>query len=171
MELASLEGSENNFAHLYEPGELVLSDERVLLVEPPEVSGRIIRPGREVKVNGRISARVEVACDRCLKVIELPIETEFKLEYVTTEDYQTFHAAELTEEELTLSVFDGEVIDIDEIVREQLLLAVPSHALCQTNCKGFCPVCGINKNLVDCSCDLSEIDLRWAALKGLVNGK
>ena len=171
MGLASLEGSENKFAHLYEPGELVLNDERVRLIEPPKVSGRIIRPGREVKVKGRISGCVEVECDRCLKLIQLPIETEFNLEYVTTEEYQGFHAAELTEEDLTLSVFDGEVIEIDEIVREQLLLAVPSHALCQTSCKGFCPDCGVDKNLVDCGCEAAEIDLRWAALKGLVNGK
>jgi uncharacterized protein len=171
IELASLEGSENKFVHLYEPGELVLNDERVRLIESPEVSGRIIRPGRGVKVNGRISGCVEVECDRCLKLIRMPIATEFKLEYVTTEEYQTFHAAELREEELTLSVFDGEVIDIDEMVREQVLLAVPSHVLCQTNCKGFCPVCGVDKNLVDCSCEVSGIDLRWAALKELVKGE
>ena len=171
MELSSLEGSENKFVHLYEPGELVLNDERVRLIESPEVSGRILRPGRGIKVNGRIAGCVEFECDRCLRLIRLPIETEFKLEYVTTAEYQTFHAAELTEEELNLSVFDGEVIDIDEIVREQLLLAVPSHALCQANCKGFCPVCGVDKNLVDCNCEVSGIDLRWAALKELVKGK
>src|SRR6266513_4201273 len=99
MELASLEGSENKFVHLYEPGELVLNNERVRLIESPEVSGRILRPGRGIKVDGRISGCVEFECDRCLRLIRLPIETEFKLEYVTTEEYQTFHAAELTEEE------------------------------------------------------------------------
>ena len=100
-------------------------------------------------------------CDRCLKSIELPIDSHFKLEYVTAEDYRAQQAVELTEEDLDLSVFEGEAIDIDELVKEQILLAVPDHVLCDESCKGICVVCGANKNSVECGCETREIDPRW----------
>jgi uncharacterized protein len=64
-------------------------------------------------------------------------------------------------------VFDGEAIDVDEIVKEQILLAVPTRMLCRDECKGICPQCGIDKNTGDCQCVTDETDPRWAALKNL----
>jgi uncharacterized protein len=69
-----------------------------------------------------------------------------------------------------LSVFDGEAIDVDEIVREQILLSVPDRALCDENCRGICLMCGTNLNAGSCECKSSEVDPRWAALKNLKNG-
>jgi uncharacterized protein len=64
-------------------------------------------------------------------------------------------------------VFDGEAIDVDEIVKEQILLAVPTRMLCREDCKGICPECGADKNTGECNCVTDEIDPRWAALKDL----
>ena len=169
IELASLESKKGQFAHVYKPGELSLNDERVGLVGPPRVSGSLQHKGQKLEVQGQIQARVQLECDRCLQLIELPIGTDFKLEYVTAEEYESLQGAELGEQDLLLSVFDGETVDIDEIVREQLLLAAPSRLICQDNCKGLCPNCNANWNEVDCDCEQSDIDPRWAALKELVN--
>ena len=171
VELSSLEGKSGRFAHAYQPDELTLHDERVGLAQPPGIAGRIFRADGQLFIEGQLTALAQVECDRCLTPIELPVAKEFTLEYVTTEAYQAFEAAELSEEDLALSVFDGEGIDIDEIVREQLLLAVPSQTLCRENCKGLCPACGEDRNLVDCDCKGSEIDPRWKGLENLVNGK
>ena len=170
FELSSLEGNSGKFAHDYQPGELILHDERVLLGQPPRVVGRIFRTGGQLFVEGQLTVMAQMECDRCLKPITLPVTNQFSLEYVTTEDYQALQAVELLEEDLALSVFDGEGIDIDEVVREQLLLAVPSHVLCGEDCKGLCPICGADKNLVDCGCKGSEVDPRWRGLENLVNG-
>lgn len=167
--LASLEGPKGEFAHTYESGEFELNDERVRLVENPRVSGRIRRDGAKWKVRGRVQARAELECDRCLQTIDFPIDAEFNLEYVTTEEYARLKAVELSDEDLNLSVFNGEVLDVDEIVREQVLLAVPSQVLCQENCKGLCATCGANLNLTKCGCEEIEIDPRWAELKKMVN--
>jgi uncharacterized protein len=161
----------NEFAHAYAPGELVIEDERLRLLRLPTVSGQIHRAGRRLKVHGRLAAQVQVECDRCLKFVALPVDSKFKLEYVTPEDYQAQHAVELKEDDLDFAVFDGEVIDLDELVAEELLLAVPAHVLCKDNCKGICPVCGEDRNQLDCGCETAEIDPRWAGLKKLVNGK
>jgi uncharacterized protein len=169
IEIDSLEGTSGAFAHEYGTGELNFSDDRVRLIQPPEISGRAVRKGSQLLLNGHLSARAQVDCDRCLEAIEVPVHTEFFLQYVTAKDYESLHAAELEESDLALSIFDGEAIDIDEIVREQLLLAVPTRALCREDCKGFCPVCGVDRNLKECSCQTADSDPRWAGLKQLAN--
>jgi len=171
IELATLEDAKGRFAHSYEEGELVLGEDRVRLVQPPTVSGEIRRENRCVRVTGRVVARVEVECDRCLKFIGLPVDSSFKIENVTQEDYQAQQAVELTEGDLDLTVFDGEVIDIDGLVTEEILLAVPDHILCKDDCKGICPECGQDRNSVECGCETAEVDPRWSGLNELVNRK
>ena len=171
IELAGLEGGKGTFAHSYAPGELVLEDDRVRLVSAPTVTGKLFQAGRRVHVVGRLEARLQLECDRCLKTVEVPVDSRFKLEYVTPEDYQAQQDDELTEEDLDLSIFDGEAIDVDELVKEELLLAVPDHVLCNDSCKGICPVCGVDRNQVDCKCGTADVDPRWAGLEKLVNGK
>ncbi|MDQ2976064.1 MAG: DUF177 domain-containing protein [Acidobacteriota bacterium] len=170
IEIANLEGAKD-FSHSYASGELVLEDDRLRVVNPPTISGKIRREGNRAHVKGRVTGGVQVECDRCLTLIELPVDSTFKLEYVTPEDYQAQQVIELTEDDLDLSVFDGEAVDIDELVTEELLLAVPDHVLCKDDCKGICPVCGADRNTVECSCERAETDPRWAGLKELVNGK
>ncbi|MEK6279589.1 MAG: DUF177 domain-containing protein [Acidobacteriota bacterium] len=169
IELASLEGGKGQFAHNYAGGELVLEDGRVRLLSPPQVSGELRTKERRVRANGRVVAQVQVECDRCLKPIELPVDSRFKLEYISVEDYKSQQEDELSVDDLDLTVFDGEVIDVDELVAEELLLAVPDHLLCKDDCKGLCPVCGVDRNTSECGCDTAEVDPRWAGLKELVN--
>ena len=167
IELEKLEGTEGRFAHAYAAGQLDLEDERVRLSAAPKISGQLVRDGNRVLVKGRLSAIAQVDCDRCLRAVDVPVETDFKLRYVTVPEYESIHAAALEDEDLALSVFDGEAIEIDELVREQVLLAVPLRALCQEECKGFCPVCGRDRNLNECGCSTADIDKRWAGLKNL----
>lgn len=165
IELENLEGGKGSFAHTYQPEELNLMDERVRVTEPISVNGRVRASGSEIQVSGRVETKVNVECDRCLKTIGLPVSAGFKLQYITGQDYESSQAAELTSDEMSLSVFDGEAIDVDEIVREQILLAVPDRGLCDENCRGICSICGTNLNTGSCECTSTEIDPRWEALK------
>jgi len=170
IELENLEVGKGSFAHTYQPDELDLMDDRLRLEQPASVTGRIRTSGSEVRVSGKIDARVEVECDRCLKALEVPVSAKFALEYITGQQYESTHVAELSTEEMAVSVFDGEAIDVDEIVREQILLAVPDRALCNDYCKGICSNCGTDLNSGNCNCESSEIDPRWEALKKFKNG-
>jgi uncharacterized protein len=167
IELENLEGGKGDFAHVYNPDELNPVDERVKLTAPATVNGKIRLAGNEVFVNGHVDTRAQVECDRCLKPIELPVNADFELEYITGSEYETSAVAELTEAEMSVAVFDGEALDVDEIVKEQILLAVPTRMLCREDCKGICPQCGVDKNTGECNCETKEIDPRWAALKNL----
>lgn len=171
IELDKLDDKRGAFSHRYQPGELVLDEEHARLTEAPEVQGRATRSSREVRVQGRVSARAEVDCGRCLKSVDVPVEVEFDVRYVPASDYEQVETAELQEEDLSFSVFEEEAIDLDELVREQVLLALPTRALCSEECKGLCPACGADRNRQPCDCETKETDPRWGALKDLVNGK
>ena len=167
IELENLEGGKGDFAHVYKPEDLNPVDERVNLIAPAAINGKVRLSGDEVFVNGHLDTRARVECDRCLKPVELPVNADFTLEYISGSEYESSEVAELTEAEMSVSVFDGNGIDVDEIVKEQILLAVPTRMLCREECKGICPQCGTDLNTGDCDCVTNDIDPRWAALKSL----
>jgi uncharacterized protein len=172
IEVASLTESGKDFDHQYQPGELGLEDERVHLLDPqPYVRGRIRSDRGRVKVTGRITGTLQLECDRCLQSVRSAVVAKFGREYATVAEYAAQHAVELSEDDLNLAVFDGAVIDIDSLVREELLLTAPDHVLCREGCQGICPTCGADRNAVACDCETAEVDPRWARLKELVNGK
>jgi uncharacterized protein len=167
IELENLEGRKGDFAHVYQPDELNPVDERVRLTAPAAVTGKVRLSGNEVFVSGHVDTRAQIECDRCLQPVEAPVSADFTLDYITGSEYESSEVAELTEAEMSVAVFDGEGLDIDEIVKEQILLAVPTRMLCREDCKGICPECGIDRNTGECSCGADNIDPRWAALKNL----
>jgi uncharacterized protein len=171
IEVEKLEGGAKPFAHAYAPEELILDEESARLTEAPQITGSARRTGNEVRLRGQITARAEVDCDRCLKSIDVPVETEFDVTYIPASEYALNQTAELQEDDLLVSVYEGDAIDVNEIVREQILLALPARALCGEDCKGFCPVCGTNRNESACACEEKETDPRWSALKNLVDGQ
>jgi uncharacterized protein len=156
---------------VYQPAEVGSLDERVSVVEPVSVTGNVRIAGAEVFVNGHIETRAQVECDRCLQQVETPVKADFELQYIGGNEYASSEAAELTEDDMSVSVFDGKAIDVDEIVKEQILLAVPTRMLCRPDCKGLCPDCGVDQNTTRCACGADEVDPRWAALKNLSSGK
>jgi uncharacterized protein len=167
IEVDKLKEHDGKFAHVYQVNELPLEDTEVRLVEPGEVSGRVRRAGKEIELQGNLHAKLEAICGRCLKPVELPIQTEFTERFVPAVSWAAEELHELKPEDLNLTVFDGEAIELDELVREELLLAVPDNVLCSEDCKGLCPGCGVDRNLNECQCENEEIDSRWQKLKEL----
>ncbi len=167
IELDKLEERGGRFTRLYEANDLTLDDPEVRLIGPAEVSGRLQREGNEVALRGRLHTKLEVVCGRCLQPVELPISTDFSERFVRTVSWAAEEQHELQAEDLNISVFDGEGIELDDLVREELLLAVPANVLCREDCKGLCPICGIDRNLNPCQCEVDEVDSRWQKLKEL----
>src|SRR5262245_10034488 len=110
IELVDLEDGKGEFAHVYQQEDLELGDERAKLCGPTSVNGKIRQAGTEVFVKGNVESCLEVDCDRCLKPIQLPVNSQFTLEYITGSDYESARTAELTEELMSVSVFDGKSI-------------------------------------------------------------
>lgn len=167
IELEKLETGSGQFAHVFEVGELSLEDDRARLTGPAEVRGSARRDDGRVRLRGNVSAQVELECDRCLQPMSVPVAASFDVDYVPAGNYEAEQFAKLQDDDLGLSVFDGEAIDLDDLVREQVILSLPARALCREECKGLCSVCGIDKNLKDCECESRPGDPRWAALNDL----
>jgi uncharacterized protein len=166
IELDRLETDGGKFSQTYEIGELSLDDE-VRLVEPAEVRGRFRREAKEVELRGEVQGKIATACDRCLQPVELLIRSEFRERFVPAVSWRAEQQHELQEEDLNLAVFDGEAIELDDLVREEILLAAPGHVFCREDCQGLCPTCGIDRNRSSCQCETRETDSRWEGLENL----
>lgn len=132
--------------------------------------------GAHVFANGNIRGHVTVACSRCVEPVRLAFDEPVRVTYLPmaelAPDGEEAEAGDdedgvaITEDDLDLFGYDGEVIDLEPLVREQFVLAVPYAPLCSEECKGLCPQCGINRNHAACACDAPG-DPRLAALKAL----
>ena len=168
IEVDRLSERSEAFSHTYRPEELSLGEEHARLAGAATVEGSASRKGERVRLRGELRAEVELHCDRCARAITTPVAVEFDVEYVpqaaATDDQEL---AELQADDLTSSVYEGDALDIDELAREQLLLALPMRLLCREDCKGLCPQCGVDLNQQTCSCEHQEIDPRWSALAAM----
>jgi DUF177 domain-containing protein len=79
----------------------------------------------------------------------------------------TADSVELAPDDLDVDFYDTDEIDLGTVIETETTLALPMKPLCRDECQGLCPVCGGNRNLVQCSCQQRAPDPRLAALKDL----
>lgn len=164
INLAELSDNEKNFKFTSQPE---LEEETVRLIKPAEITGKLRKGLAQVDVTGEIKGEAEINCTRCLSSFISKLDIPFKVAYVSEENYTQSQEVEIRNEDLEIAVYENEEINLDELVREQILLNLPTQAFCRENCKGLCEKCGANKNTEDCNCEAKEVDPRWAALKNL----
>lgn len=126
-------------------------------------------------------AELSAPCGRCLAVVEVDLPLDVRMTYVPADELAVEPAGaaghadrpgvrvagSFRSESLSEETFAGKVIDVDPVVREQLLLSLPGYPVCRESCKGLCSVCGANLNERDCGCDRRVPDPRWAGLEKL----
>jgi len=125
---------------------------------------RIFRFGKRVLVEGSVKISVTVTCSRCLKDAALPLDLTFREEYLPAEESGKGTEQELSDRDLDLGYYTDDELDITELVKEQVLLAVPMKPLCRDDCRGLCTHCGKDLNRGPCGCRKEEIDPRLAPL-------
>jgi uncharacterized protein len=167
IELFSVKNSPHEFEFSLAPEDIELENEDVRLTGDVGTKGRLTKGIARTDVEGVISAPVEIACTRCLEPIARDLEISFRASFIAPEDFSEEKETELKDADLDVSVYEADRIDMAEIVREQIILDLPEQIFCREDCRGLCPKCGANRNLIDCKCEENEIDPRWAALKDL----
>ena len=171
IEVDKLKEASTMFASDYALDELPLEDELMRLASEAKVEGRASKKREQIRLQGMINASVEVACDRCAAPVIVPLNTNFDVTYLPVEALTVdAEATELQEDDLNFAAYEGDSIDIDELAREQILLALPARQLCREDCQGLCPACGADLNTRTCQCEQQEVDPRWAALAALKKG-
>ncbi len=159
-----------------ESAELLFADEEFRLIAPVELRGRIqpVEPAKNdaFHLHGALVATVEVDCVRCLEPTPVDVREQLDLVYVPQAQNVDREGADekgLQADELSVSFYSEDQIDLRHMIREQLLLALPMKPLCRDDCQGLCPECGSNRNETPCDCEPESLDPRLADLKGLLD--
>jgi uncharacterized protein len=133
--------------------------------EPLVFHLRFQRSGQFVEVDVRLDAVVDLQCGRCLQRFERSLSESFALTFVPQlKQCETEDEVELEADELGLIPYEDEILELQEALQEQLLMAVPISPLCKTSCQGLCPVCGTNLNAEKCDCVRKPFNNKFVVL-------
>ena len=160
VDLKGLAHEKISFEASFEPGVVDFGSESVQQVGPLNWSASAERVGDEIRVAGSLNTSLELACSRCLEPARVTINKPFDL-FFRQRDEEMFdedEEIELTESDTRTAFFTGTQLAISDILREQILLALPMKALCTIDCKGLCPQCGINLNSGSCNCPKEDFN-------------
>lgn len=117
-------------------------------------------------VSGQVNYKASGECRRCLKNVEQG--QDCRLQGVFAFPGALEKIAEKSEaEDIFPLKKKAAAIDLTNLVRECLALNYPVYILCSDECKGLCPNCGADLNIVSCQCRQESIDRRWAKLTEL----
>jgi DUF177 domain-containing protein len=134
---------------------------------PVEVHLRCYRAGLEVFFSGEIGGRAQGQCARCLEWFDLDLVAPFSFVYVPRSSSDFAPEQDETDAEIDLGYYEGNEVDLSPMLRERLLLSLPTLPFCGEGCRGLCPRCGDNLNLGPCGCPAAAGDPRLAVLRGL----
>lgn len=150
---------EKAFRMEVDPDDLELSEADLPVVGKIHLEGTVANVGDVLLVQAEEKARVRRTCARCLKEFEAGSEAKAM---------DKFYPVGSQSVESDAYVYDGDFVDLTELLRESLLLAEPLRVLCKEDCKGICPVCGADRNVHPCDCDTRTIDPRLSAFKQFI---
>jgi uncharacterized protein len=190
-DLSRFKSGTDQIDRTYEPAAFGKESEDFRITSPVHLTAEITKNGAKFLLHGRLTATLELACSRCLEPFEVPVDAVLDLTFVPAaepakpapeapvdlaaarkkraprhghEDVE-LDGTEVAEDELGLSEYSGDAIDLGQMMREQFYLALPMKPLCQPDCKGLCPVCGKNRNRETCSCESTWVDPRFEVLR------
>ena len=173
LDIKDLERQPLDFEEAFQPGVIDLGADirqksplrtsgRAELVEEHHGKHEVIK---DIRLRGRLSAGLELQCARCLEPVPQDVSREFELLYRPLGADAGRDELSVTDAEAEIGYYQGEGILLEDVLREQVLLALPLKVTCRADCKGLCPQCGKNLNQEQCSCSMEIEDPRWAALK------
>ncbi len=149
--------------HLEFGGEIL--NEAVQVCEPIIINIEIEQAGSNVRVKGDVKGRLLLSCSRCLDDFEWEVADKFDCVLMLPLGEKGYPEVELSPEDLDVSFFDGETVDVAQIAVEQIFLQMPIKPLCNPECKGLCPRCGANLNLESCRCPSEAVSSPFEALR------
>ena len=137
-------------------------------VAPVAVDGVLAFAEPNYWLEMRLDTNATVACDRCLKPVDVPITTSVQLMVERVAGGRSDAGErELKRDDLGVVEVAGDSLESAPLVREQIVLELPAKPLCRVDCAGLCPRCGADRNLGECRCGDTAADPRWEALSAL----
>ncbi|MEO8127100.1 MAG: DUF177 domain-containing protein [Bryobacteraceae bacterium] len=167
LSVKDLEVRKVRFSKDFLPGEINFLEDTIRQVTPLHVEGEAELATAvlaEIHIQGKLTVEMECDCDRCLEPTRYPANSKFDLYYRPMTDEFVPGEVRLDAGDTEVSFYDDGGIELEEVLREHILLTLPMQKLCHEDCKGICPRCGQNRNAELCGCDAKPVDDRWQAL-------
>jgi uncharacterized protein len=158
------------FDEAFAPGQIDFSAEELEQASELKTTGvaeLIPHSEGEIRIQGQYTVQMSARCDRCLGRATFPMEASFDLFYRPATDIAREEEIEIDEGETEIGFYEDGKLELEEVLRERILLALPMQRVCSDVCKGICPVCGRNRNETNCDCRVEAGDDRWGALRNL----
>jgi uncharacterized protein len=147
-----------------------LERDEVVSAGPVTIKVTVDRGGTEgdYVAEGSVTATADLECSRCADPYPFAIASPFHVTFRPRPQLSTEEEVEITDaEELDVEFYSEREIPLRDLALEQVQLAIPMKPLCEENCLGLCPTCGVHRSREQCACGESVTDERWGALKGL----
>ena len=143
---------EKNWWHSDEENDQILGFDTQLTVKL-----KITKAGDQYLLEGSLSGGLRVVCDRCLDDYHMDLKHDFNA-YLDSPPPSDTHLSEveLLDEDMEVDFIKDREIDLDEMIKEQIYLSLPMKSLCTDQCRGLCPICGMNLNVSDCQCQREQ---------------
>jgi uncharacterized protein len=171
LELSHFRQPETDLHKVFQPADLAAGEEEYRVTAPVDLRMVIHKDHNRFRLVGTVKTELELACSRCLEPFKMPVDREFDLRYLpagAAEPENDDDEAEVEDDDVAVTFYRDEQIDLNELLREQFYLALPMKPLCSEDCKGICPQCGTNRNTASCDCTPQWEDPRLAGLKSLL---
>ncbi len=121
------------------------------LDSPLYVRMYIKRTGERYLLEGNISGTLKLRCDRCIETFHFDLNTNFRI-FLMSHPTESKEEIELEKDDMSVVFISADEIELEDIIRAEIYLAVPMKVLCKEDCAGLCPVCGKNLNMGKCNC-------------------
>ncbi|GAC1668139.1 MAG: DUF177 domain-containing protein [Candidatus Acidiferrum sp.] len=150
----------------YAPGSIEFSPE-IKQLEPLEINATAELIEGQIRIEGQLQTKIELLCARCLEPVVEDVNRSFDLFYAPLPKDLKPKQDRLKDDDTEIAFFEGEGLFLADVVKEQVLLALPVKVICQSDCRGLCANCGANLNHEDCRCEKHTADSRMAPLARL----
>jgi uncharacterized protein len=165
LELADIHGARAVVDRTYEASQFPDAGEEYRVRGDVRLVCQVEKAEVQVRLAGRLTAMLELTCSRCLEPLPWPVDAAFDLTYLPQAQNVGEGEIEVEEDDLATAFYEGEAIDLGQLMREQFYLSLPMKPLCRPSCAGLCPECGANLNAERCGCRHEWEDPRLAVLK------
>jgi len=139
IDLTELLRQVGNEADVKTEAKVSFPEDGLVLTQPVKVDFHLTNAGSLVLLSGTLTSEAQLECSRCLKKFLAPLNVKVAEEYSSKPDpsrAKKGKEVELKEEDFVYPIEKDNSIDLGEIIRQNLLLALPIKALCQEKCKG-----------------------------------
>lgn len=143
----------------------VVMDENLLIetdsffLDEVNYAVHMTREGEKIRTRGRVQTTLSLRCVSCLVSYEEKVDSTFDIILFPVRLLPADHQAALNADEMEYMFFEGEEVDLERVLMEQINLFIPLNPMCSPYCKGMCPNCGKNLNDENCQCENSMTEM------------